>query len=76
MAFPERRHLFLRCKSALECLSDCGTLIIGQDVDTGAPRLDLARHSGKLFLILFRPGIHLLKDVFGVLIHAANIAFC
>jgi hypothetical protein len=40
--------------------ADSGTLFIGQPVHATPTRFDFTRYGGKLFLVLFRPGLNLL----------------
>src|SRR6185312_458727 len=51
-------------------------LLVGTGcVDASAARLDVASELDKLLLVLFGPGLHSLKQLFGRWAHMTNIAY-
>ena len=74
MALPESCHLLVRDNFSLERFGNCRTLLVAQDIDARAPRLDLARDLGQFLLVLLGPGGHVLEDFFDLRVHTKNIS--
>jgi hypothetical protein len=68
-AFPERLHLHIGRKFSapdlLQTVVHRRALRVGHGIAAGAPRFDLSRGLGKLFLVLLRPGSGLFQQFLG-----------